>query len=232
VSEARDRPPCVTPVLALTTLLALAGVVLLAELLAIRLEEADGRSGARVLTWWDVALSFVEHLLIAAAAVLPTLLVLGRVRPAHLGLRRVSWRPAIAAGVVVYAAYLVATALIFAAAGAPQERASAGALADTDSVSLIVAYGSIACVLAPVTEEVLFRGFLFGALRERLPLAPACVFAGCLFGAAHGPPLTSMLDLAALGVALCVLYERTGSVLPCIGVHAIHNAIAFAAVVA
>jgi hypothetical protein len=40
-----------------------------------------------------------------------------------------------------------------------------------------------------------------------------------------------MLDLALLGVALCALYEQTGSLLPCIGVHAVHNGIAFGAVV-
>jgi membrane protease YdiL (CAAX protease family) len=120
--------------------------------------------------------------------------------------------------------------LVFAIVGAPPPRASADAVAGADSTSVLVAYALIACIVAPPTEELLFRGFLFSALRRRLPLAPAALVAGGLFGAAHGPPLASTLDLALLGVALCVLYERTGSLLPCVGVHAVHNGIAFAAI--
>jgi membrane protease YdiL (CAAX protease family) len=133
--------------------------------------------------------------------------------------------------IVAYGAYLVATALLFAVIGSPPARQNADALAGSDSVALLAAYGLIACVLAPPTEELLFRGVLFSSIRGHLAPVPAVIVSGVLFGALHGPPLETMLDLALLGIVLCALYERTGSLLPCIGVHALHNAIAFAAIV-
>jgi membrane protease YdiL (CAAX protease family) len=223
------RPPSVSPAAALLTLVALAIVVLLTEWVARRLEAYAG-GHLDDLTGWDIALAVVEHVLIVAAALIPARLLLGRIRASDFGLRRVPWRPAIASAAVIYGAYLVLAALLFAIVGAPPVRASANALADTDSAGVLIAYALIACVLVPPTEELLFRGLLFGALRGRLGFIPAALVAGGLFGAVHGPPLGSMLDLALLGVALCVLYERTGSLLPCIAVHAVHNGIAFGAV--
>jgi membrane protease YdiL (CAAX protease family) len=221
----------VSPAVALLTLVVLAIAVLLTELLALRLEVHAAGGRLDELTWWDIALAVVEHVLIVAAALIPARLLLGRIWASDFGLLRVPWRPALSSAVVLYGAYLVFAALLFAIIGAPPARASANALADANSPGLLIAYALMACVLAPPAEELLFRGFLFQAIRRRLPAAPAALVAGGLFGAVHGPPLATMLDLALLGVALCLLYDRTGSVLPCVGVHAVHNSIAFASIV-
>jgi membrane protease YdiL (CAAX protease family) len=45
---------------------------------------------------------------------------------------------------------------------------------------------------------------------------------------AIGSPVESLIVLFVLGSGLCLLYLRTGSLLPCIGLHALNNAIAFA----
>jgi membrane protease YdiL (CAAX protease family) len=84
-------------------------------------------------------------------------------------------------------------------------------------------------VLAPVCEEFLFRGFIFGALRNWRGPWPAAILTGVLFGGVHAgsAPAADLVPLAVLGVVLCVLYERTGSLYPCIGLHALNNSIAF-----
>jgi membrane protease YdiL (CAAX protease family) len=76
-------------------------------------------------------------------------------------------------------------------------------------------------VSAPVCEEIFFRGLLFRSLRNRLPLWAAALIAGSLFGLAHvgGYPLDTIPIKMLFGVLMCLLYERTGSLAPCIAVH-------------
>jgi membrane protease YdiL (CAAX protease family) len=81
--------------------------------------------------------------------------------------------------------------------------------------------------LAPVAEELFFRGFIFAGFRSRFSFWPAALIGGALFGVVHvatGP--TAAIPLAVLGVALCWLYERTGSLWPCIFAHMINNGLA------
>lgn len=81
--------------------------------------------------------------------------------------------------------------------------------------------------LAPITEEIFFRGFVFGGLRARLPLWLAALISGVLFGLVHAPTgITTLPLLSALGVALAWLYERTGSLGPPMIAHAVNNALA------
>jgi membrane protease YdiL (CAAX protease family) len=81
-------------------------------------------------------------------------------------------------------------------------------------------------ISAPVVEEVFFRGFLYRSLRNRLPVAPAALLAGMLFGLVHitGYPLITLPIKAAFGVLACLLYERTGSILPGIALHSFVDA--------
>lgn len=85
-------------------------------------------------------------------------------------------------------------------------------------------------VAASVTEEVLFRGYLFAGLREKLPRYWAALIAGSIFGALHfisGP--SAVPPLIFFGFVLCLLYERTGSIVPCIVLHMLNNSIALLA---
>jgi membrane protease YdiL (CAAX protease family) len=82
-----------------------------------------------------------------------------------------------------------------------------------------------------VTEEIFFRGFVFGGLRQRLPFIGAALISAAIFGAFHYTgerSLTVLPQLAALGVVLAWVYERTGSIYPTIAIHIANNAIAFA----
>jgi len=89
----------------------------------------------------------------------------------------------------------------------------------------------IIIIVAPLCEEIFFRGFLYRILRGKLGLWPAVVINGSLFGAVHltsGGPL-AVAVIAPLGFLLCLVYERSGSIYPCIGLHALNNAIVSAA---
>lgn len=83
-------------------------------------------------------------------------------------------------------------------------------------------------IAAPITEETLFRGLLFGALRSRTPFWVAAALSGILFGSVHltsGDVAVAGL-LSFLGVILAWLYERTGSLGPPIVLHMVNNGIA------
>lgn len=81
-------------------------------------------------------------------------------------------------------------------------------------------------VMAPLTEEVLYRGVLFPALEPHLHPHHAAMAAGMLFGAIHFEPHT-ILPLAFLGYLLCLTYHYTRSLWLCIALHAVNNTLAF-----
>jgi uncharacterized protein len=99
-----------------------------------------------------------------------------------------------------------------------------------DSTVALVAVCLLVTVVAPIAEEVLFRGYVFGALRNWRGPWPAAVLTGIVFGGIHAgsSPVEYLVPLAILGMLLCLVRWRTGSLLPCIALHAINNAIAFA----
>jgi membrane protease YdiL (CAAX protease family)/uncharacterized RDD family membrane protein YckC len=85
----------------------------------------------------------------------------------------------------------------------------------------------IGVLIAPVAEEAFFRGMLFGGLRRRLSTVPAALISGVVFGAVHfASGAAAIPPLAILGIVLCLLYERTGSLLPGLGAHTLNNALA------
>jgi membrane protease YdiL (CAAX protease family) len=79
------------------------------------------------------------------------------------------------------------------------------------------------CVLAPVCEEMLFRGVILRGFLARYPRWHAIVASSLVFGAAHLNLYQLFVGLV-LGVLLGWLYERTRSLVPCIGLHAFYNA--------
>ena len=84
-------------------------------------------------------------------------------------------------------------------------------------------------VVAPVAEELFFRGFFYRALRTKLRVWSAALIDGLVFGALHfqGPDSAVILPvIAAVGVGLCLVYERTGSLFAVIAIHASFNTFA------
>ena len=81
-------------------------------------------------------------------------------------------------------------------------------------------------VLAPVAEEVIFRGYLFGKLKKFLPIWVAVVATSLLFGLVHGA-WNLVFDTFALSVVMCLLRQSTGSLWAPILLHMSKNGIAF-----
>lgn len=75
-------------------------------------------------------------------------------------------------------------------------------------IFLLLLSGSI---LAPMMEEVLFRGLLYTGLKERIGVWPAILVAGMIFGAVH-LDIWRFLPLAFGGAALCWTYQKTGNI--------------------
>lgn len=80
-----------------------------------------------------------------------------------------------------------------------------------------------AVIVAPVTEEFLFRGFLYPALKSSLGPFFAIMLSSALFGMIH-MNAQAALPLGALGFVMALAYERTGSLLAPMTVHAMFNA--------
>jgi len=102
-------------------------------------------------------------------------------------------------------------------------------LGTRQSTVLLLLSAVLTCVIAPVSEEVLFRGYVFSALRNWRGTWPAAVITGGTFGAVHlgSAPTVDLVPLAALGFGLCLLYRATGSLYPCIAAHSLNNSLAF-----
>lgn len=85
-------------------------------------------------------------------------------------------------------------------------------------------------IAAPISEEICFRGMLYGGLRERLPRLAAALIAGLIFGGLHAlTGVTAVPPLIFFGFVLSLLYERTGSIWPCILLHMLNNSVALLA---
>ena len=80
-----------------------------------------------------------------------------------------------------------------------------------------------AVVLAPVCEEILFRGFLFGALRSRLGSLFAAVVSSAVFAVLHGYSVAGLGAVFLYGLVFVWLYQRSGSLLPGMVAHAVFN---------
>jgi membrane protease YdiL (CAAX protease family) len=81
------------------------------------------------------------------------------------------------------------------------------------------------CVLAPATEELLFRGALFGWLGRHVPLPVAVVVTAAVFAGAHLLPMLLPV-LFVFGLAATVIRARTGSTLNSFAMHATQNTFA------
>ena len=92
-----------------------------------------------------------------------------------------------------------------------------------DPLALVVLAVS-ALAIAPVTEELFFRGFAYQALRKRLSPMGAAVLSSGLFGLAH-LGLGLIIPFALVGMILVAAFRRTGNLWSSIIIHAGFNAV-------
>ncbi len=85
-------------------------------------------------------------------------------------------------------------------------------------------------ILAPVVEEIIFRGLLFGALVQRLGVLASALITAVIFGAVHGDPVL-FPTLAGLGFVGALAYAATGNLWVPIALHSLNNALGAAFII-
>jgi membrane protease YdiL (CAAX protease family) len=142
----------------------------------------------------------------------------------RLGLRRFRALTGLKWAAAAVGLYLVFVIAYVALIGEPEQEDIAKELGGVPVQILLIA------IAAPICEEICFRGMLFAGLRERLPFWAAALISGAIFGALHVTTGVSVVPpLMAFGFLLAFVYERTGSIVPCIMLHMLNNSVALLA---
>jgi membrane protease YdiL (CAAX protease family) len=123
---------------------------------------------------------------------------------------------------------------LFQAAGVTQNQAQLYPLLPGDRLGHLLFFIG-AALLAPLGEELLFRGYLFSTIRP-YSRALAYVLSALAFALAHGLSATEgvvvlLTTTFAIGIALAAMREQTGSLVPAIVAHMVNNAVAVSALI-
>lgn len=183
--------------------------------------EADLSTGASVAVQLATALGFLMVPMVIAArwgASTP------REALRRLGVRRFRPLHALKWSAAAVGAYLLFAAVYTGIFGAPEQEDIAESFGPVAVQILLIV------IAASVSEEVCFRGMLFGGLRERFPRYAAAFLSAAIFGALHAlTGISAVPPLIAFGFVMALLYEKTGSIVPGIVLHMLNNSAALLA---
>lgn len=90
--------------------------------------------------------------------------------------------------------------------------------------ALLMVMTILVAVIGPVAEELFFRGFAYPAVKKRFGIKIAITAVSVIFAMLH-MNVVAFFPIVALGILLAYLYEKTGSLIPSIAVHILHNSI-------
>jgi membrane protease YdiL (CAAX protease family) len=184
---------------------------------------SGGRPDANVLYRWTTFESFVVQYAVIAVIVWG-IAGLGNRRELFAARRPLSWGRAARIGVAIIVAMIVLSAILDPILHPGQEQGLTPKHWEGSHAAQYVANALAIAVVAPVVEELTFRGLGFSLLQ---PFGEwtAIVLVGVLFGLAHG--LVQALPLlVGLGIGLAYLRSRVDSVYPGMIVHGLFNATA------
>lgn len=169
-----------------------------------------------------------------AAAVLPAVALVARWRGArHLsefGLGRYPWKRGLCFGIAGGLGLFVmvqgcGTLLEALGAHLAPQRILTDTLLAHRSLDRLLIFLAVAAIIAPLWEEVFFRGLVYRVLRCQLGALAGCILSGLFFALMHAEPLLLRLPIFLLGALLALLYERAGSLYVPIVAHGIANAL-------
>jgi membrane protease YdiL (CAAX protease family) len=179
----------------------------------------------------NILATVAQDLCLIGAAILAARLA-APPRPRDFGLRPTAFWPGLGWVGVLLISFVTFTAAWVALLGISNtDETLPKQLGVDESTVALVAVTILVCVIAPLAEEFFFRGYFFTALRSWRGVWPAALLTGLVFGAVHAGSSNAgfLVPLGLLGMGLCLLYVRTGSLYPCIAAHALNNSIAFGA---
>jgi membrane protease YdiL (CAAX protease family) len=178
-----------------------------------------------------LVLTGVQDAAFVFAAWVTVNLALGSVSRLDFGLLRVQriW-PAVGWAVLVLIGFYLITFLL-SLIDKPDDQQLVKDVKGEDSFGLLAGYFVLICLIAPFVEEFFFRGFIYTVLWKRLGPIIGALITGAVFGLGHAPaPVVSLVALGVFGFGLCLLYWRTGSIVPGMALHALNNSITFGAI--
>lgn len=82
----------------------------------------------------------------------------------------------------------------------------------------------IIVLVGPLAEELFFRGFAYNAIKKKWGARQAMAVTAVVFAAMHGIGF-GFLPIMTLGLLLAYSYEQTGSLVPAVAIHILHNSI-------
>lgn len=89
---------------------------------------------------------------------------------------------------------------------------------------LLIYLSLFVAIAGPVMEEIFFRGFIYSAIRKKTGAWWAILISAAVFSLLH-VHVVGFMPILILGMCLAYLYEKTGSLIPCIAFHITHNLI-------
>jgi membrane protease YdiL (CAAX protease family) len=140
-----------------------------------------------------------------------------------------SWPAALGLAALIFVGVLVVAAALSPFLDAGDEQGLLPERWDPSRAAPFFANATLIAGLTPVVEELMFRGLGFSLL-SRFGSPTAIVVVGVLFGPVHGLVL-GLPILIGFGLGLAYLRHRSGSVLPCMLLHAVFNGMALLAAV-
>lgn len=162
---------------------------------------------------------------------LATVMMFHRIRPVQwLGLawKEWPWVFLIAPGVVVTmwavfaGLYSVGYMELMESLGVEKVQDTVAILQKEEDVGILILMAFTAAIIAPVCEEIVFRGYLYPVAKKFSGPWVAGVCSALVFSAAHGS-MSALLPLFIFGLALVALYELTGSIWAPMAVHFLFN---------
>ncbi|MDI1312157.1 CPBP family intramembrane glutamic endopeptidase [Prosthecobacter sp.] len=215
-------------------LLVLAGIGLF-FILSMQTPDA-GRAGADTVNDSSLIIGMVLHLTVCAGLLLYLYQMRG-LNPAELfGLQNLHWR-SLAVTLGVFTLIILISVNVVSSISVnwlqkilpdlnPQETVKA--FQESDSIGLKILVIFLAVVIAPLAEETLFRGFVYGVLKRYTDAPFAALSSSLMFAIIH-MHVGSLLPLWVLAVLFCLAYEITGCLLVPMLLHAIFNAVSIIA---
>lgn len=107
----------------------------------------------------------------------------------------------------------------------PEQQQDTGFSNVAQQYELVLAFVTLV-IIAPLAEEMLFRGYLYGKLRKSVPIWVAMLATSVLFGLLHGQWNVG-IDVFVLSLVMCTLREVTGSIWAGVLLHMTKNGLAF-----